>query len=339
MTGDVTIETLLHTGEFAAVSPLQECLLARHLLPQVVGAHSDMAGVHGAEVCVSHSVDRVGQVSGSHHGLGDSGHRGNDHMGGSNHGGGSNNSRSSSNNGGSSSHNTMVAKSGISESGISESSIRQPGDNNSSISIGFSFGFPLPPAGNSSSEVVGAETHQAGVDGTGGGGSNSMHGVGDSVSDSSVSEVASIGQTVSSGDNNTGISISFPLLPSAGHSSSVDIGAETIMAGVDTVNNSMHRVVSISDSSIGQTVSSSDNNTGVSISLPLAVVVGMMVGNIGTGDGDIGSVHTGSALVPENMSNMSVAIVAVGIGFGSSHGHHSGESNKELHDDVRMIQL
>merc|ERR1719187_2675577 len=227
MTGDVTIEIPLQTGEFGAVSPLQECLLARHLLPQVVGAHSDMAGVHGPEVCVSHSVDRVGQVSGSHHGLGDSGHRGSDHMGGSNHGGGSNNSRSSSNNGGSSSNHTMVAKSGISESGISESSIRQSGDNNSSISIGFSFGFPLPPAGNSSSEVVGAETHQAGVDGTGGSGSNSMHGVGDSVSDSSVSEVAGIGKTVSSGDNNTGISISFPLLPSAGHSSSVDIGAET----------------------------------------------------------------------------------------------------------------
>merc|ERR1719187_2064103 len=120
MTGDVTIEIPLQTGEFGAVSPLQECLLARHLLPKVVGAHSDMAGVHGPEVCVSHSVDRVGQVSGSHHGLGDSGHRGSDHMGGSNNRG---------------SNNTMVAKSGISESSISESSIRQSGDNNSSISI------------------------------------------------------------------------------------------------------------------------------------------------------------------------------------------------------------
>jgi len=244
--------------------------LARHLLPEVVGAHPHVAGVQGTEGSEGHTVHRVGQVSGANHCLGHHSSGGMVHSGGSCYNsGGSSHNRGSSNNRSSGSNNrgrgidsrgsckAMVSQA-VSQS-INRGSDHAGSDNDSWISLGLSLCLSLPPAGDSGSKVVGAETHQAGVHGAGSGGSYSVDRVGDAVA------VAMVAQAVDRGSNHT---------------------------------------------------SASEHDTSISISIPLAVVVGMVVGDIGAGHGDIGSVHTGGALQAEDMPSIAVVVGEVGIGIG-----------------------
>jgi len=90
-------------------------------------------------------------------------------------------------------------------------------------------GAPLPAAGHSSTEVVGAETNVAGVDEASRGGSNSMNWVGKSrgAEDGRGGIGCSIGVTKTSKDH-LSISLGFPLLPSKGPGS---IGESSVGQG------------------------------------------------------------------------------------------------------------
>jgi len=164
---------------------------AGHCSTEVVGAETNVAGVDEACRGGSNSVDWVWQASMAEDGRGN---RGNGRGG-----------------------NGVVA----------ETVANRAETSNNHLSV--SLGFPLPAAGHSSSEVVGAETNVAGVDEASRGGSNSMNWVGKSrgAEDGRGGIGCSIGVTKTSKDH-LSISLGFPLLPSKGPGS---IGESSVGQG------------------------------------------------------------------------------------------------------------
>jgi len=243
--------------------------LAGDLLAEVVGAHTDVAGVDGPEESVRHGVHRVGQVGSAEDGVV---HQGG---GGGNHGGSGNNCRDSGrcgNNGrsnGRCGNDTVVSKTAEDDLSISISLpllvvvavvvvvVEGGGTRNwhvgavhtrsaleaermavvgEAVVAAVGVGAPLLAAGHRGSQVVGAESHVAGVDEAGRGGGNGVDRVGkgrgadDSRSSSSVAKTVANG--AKSSNDHLGISLSLPLL-AARHSGSKVVGAETHVAGVD----------------------------------------------------------------------------------------------------------
>ena len=230
-----------------------------------------MAGVDGPEEGVRHGVHRVGQVGGAEDGVV---HQGG---GGGNHGGSGNNCRGNGrcgNNGGSNGrcgNNTVVSKTakddlsiGVSLpllvvvavvvvvvvegggtrdrhvgavhtwSALEAERVAVVGE---SVVAAVGVGAPLLAARHRGSQVVGAESHVAGVDEAGRGGGNGVDWVGKSRgAEDGGSSSSSVAKTVANGakssNDHLGIGLSLPLL-AAGHSSSKVVGAETDVAGVD----------------------------------------------------------------------------------------------------------
>ena len=219
-----------------------------------------MAGVDGPEEGVRHGVHRVGQVGGAEDGVV---HQGG---GGGNHGGSGNNCRGN----GRCGNNTVVSKTAKDDLSIGVSLpllvvvavvvvvvVEGGGTRDRHVGavhtwsaleaermavVGESMvasvgvGAPLLAAGHSSSQVVGAESHVAGVDEAGRGGGNGVDWVGKSRGAEDSRSCSSVAKTVANGakssNDHLGIGLSLPLL-AARHSSSKVVGAETDVAGVD----------------------------------------------------------------------------------------------------------
>jgi len=229
-----------------------------------------VAGVDGSEEGVRDGVHRVGQVGGAEDGVV---HQGG---GGGNHGGSGNNCRGNGwcgNNGGSNGrcgNNTVVSKTAEDDLSIGVSLpllvvvavvvvvvVEGGGTRNrhvgavhtgsaleaervavvgEAVVAAVGVGAPLLAARHSSSQVVGAESHVAGVDEAGRGGGNGVDWVGKSRGADDGRSSSSVAKTVANGakssNDHLGIGLSLPLL-AAGHSSSKVVGAETDVAGVD----------------------------------------------------------------------------------------------------------
>ena len=229
-----------------------------------------MAGVDGPEEGVRHGVHRVGQVGGAEDGVV---HQGG---GGGHHGGSGNNCRGNGrcgNNGGSNGrcgNNTVVSKTAEDDLSISISLpllvvvavvvvvVVEGGGTRDrhvgavhtwsaleaervavvgeSVVAAVGVGAPLLAARHRGSQVVGAESHVAGVDEAGRGGGNGVDRVGKSRGAEDSRSSSSVAKTVANGakssNDHLGVGLSLPLL-AARHSSSKVVGAETDVAGVD----------------------------------------------------------------------------------------------------------
>jgi len=228
-----------------------------------------VAGVDGSEEGVRHGVHRVGQVGGAEDGVV---HQGG---GGGHHGGSGNNCRGNGrcgNNGGSNGrcgNNTVVSKTaeddlsiGVSLpllvvvavvvvvvegggtrdrhvgavhtwSALEAERVAVVGE---AVEASVGVGAPLLAARHRGSQVVGAESHVAGVDEAGRGGGNGVDWVGKGRGADDGGSGSSVAKTVANGakssNDHLGIGLSLPLL-AARHSSSKVVGAETDVAGVD----------------------------------------------------------------------------------------------------------
>jgi len=175
--------------------------------------------------------------------------------------------------------------------------------------------------GNCGSNDSGVSNGHGGDSGNSGSGNNSVvtkTGVAEaSVSQTSVSGVAKTVSVVSVVSIGIGLSLGLSLpLPPAGHGGAEVVGAEADVAGVDGAGGGGHNSVDrvgesvqaesgVAESSVAETVMTGEDDLGVSLGLPLAVVPGVsVVVSVadGTGDGHVGGVHAGGALVSDDVS-------------------------------------
>lgn len=177
----------------------------------------------------------------------------------------------------------------------------------------------------------GGNSGHGGDSGNSGSGNNSVvtkTGVAEaSVSQTSVSGVAKTVSVVSVVSIGIGLSLGLSLpLPPAGHGSAEVVGAEPDVAGVDGAGGGGHDSVDrvgesvqaesgVAESSVAETVVTGEDDLGVSLGLPLAVVSGVaVVVSVadGTGDGHVGGVHAGGALVSDDVS-VAVSVSVSGV--------------------------
>ena len=177
-------------------------------------------------------------------------------------------------------------------------------------------------ARNSSSKVVGADTNVGRVDKPGGGGGNSM---GESTIDGGI-RVASISSIQESG---VSLSITLAIVSKVSITiTKMSIRSISLGGGIKSLGD----WVKTSAGAEWDTVVSTIEKSGVSFSLSLTLAIVSVVSNISssTWDRGIGSVHTGSTLKTNDMSNMGGIGVAKVLSLSRDGGHKGGCYNLEL---------